>query len=48
METAYGDSSSEILSIYPPPCLDDENPLCGSFEVATNWMNGKHFWDMGF
>jgi hypothetical protein len=39
-EKVYGDTAEEILSIYPPPCMDDTDPECSCYTVASQWLTG--------
>lgn len=40
METAYEDTAPQILSLYPPPCMNDDDPDCNCHEVNSLWING--------
>ena len=41
MERAYEETAPEILSIYPPPCVNDEDPDCNCVQVHSDWIAGK-------
>ena len=34
----YGDTADEVLSIYPPPCMDNRDPDCSCQAVSADWL----------
>ena len=41
METVYQDTSEQILALYPPPCMNNNDPDCSCRDVASDWLTGK-------
>ena len=39
----YQDTTPAILSIYPPPCMDNDDPDCGCQTQYAQWMTGRKF-----
>ena len=40
MEKIYADTSPQLLSIYPPPCMDDDDEACSCHDIAAEWLTG--------